>query len=91
MSIPRRFRLASHAARTYSGLPLIARAAGFLGSRTLPNLVAITTRARWGRSARPTSSSFAPMPYMSAVSKNVMPSSSARWIVAIDSASSPAP
>jgi hypothetical protein len=38
--------------------------------------------------ARPTSRSFVNGPYMSAVSRKVTPRSSARWIVAIDSASS---
>ena len=41
--------------------------------------------------ARPTSSSFVYGPYMSAVSSIVTPSSSARWIVAMDSASSACP
>jgi len=38
--------------------------------------------------ALPTSFSFSPTPYMSAVSRKLTPSSSARWIVAIDSSSS---
>jgi hypothetical protein len=41
--------------------------------------------------AFPTSDSLAPKPYMSAVSSMVTPSSSARWMVAIDSVSSPEP
>ncbi len=36
--------------------------------------------------ALPTSSSLAPRPYISDVSRNVTPSSIARWMVAIDSA-----
>jgi hypothetical protein len=55
------------------------------GSRTLPNLVAMITRSRFPLIARPTSSSFLNGPYMSAVSSMVMPSSSARWMVAMDS------
>ena len=54
----------------------------------LPNFVARTTSSRRPAIARPTSSSFVYGPYMSAVSRSVTPSSSARWIVAIDSASS---
>ncbi len=47
---------------------------------------------RGGRAiARPTSFSLVNGPYMSAVSRKLTPSSSARWIVAIDSASSPSP
>jgi hypothetical protein len=56
-----------------------------------PNFVAIVARSRRPLSALPTSSSFVYGPYMSAVSRNVAPRSSARWIVAIDSASSAAP
>ena len=47
---------------------------------------------RAGRAiARPTSTSLCPAPYTFAVSRNVTPRSSARWIVAIDSSQSPAP
>src|SRR6266566_3619023 len=47
-----------------------------------PNLVAMTTRSRTGRSASPTSSSFVNGPYASAVSKSVTPrSTAARMIV----------
>ena len=54
-----------------------------------PNLVAMTTRSRLRRfSARASSSSFVYGPYTSAVSKNVTPSSMARWMVAMDSRSS---
>ena len=42
-------------------------------------------------SARPTSCSFVNGPYTSEVSRNVTPSSSARWMTATDSLSSPAP
>ena len=42
-----------------------------------PNFVAIMTSSRTGRSASPTSSSFANGPYASAVSKKVMPRSTA--------------
>jgi hypothetical protein len=52
-----------------------------------PNLVARITWSRHSRMARPTSSSFFPTPYVSAVSRRVTPSESARWIVAMDSAS----
>ncbi len=53
----------------------------------MPNFVASTTSSRRPAIARPTSSSFAPPPYTLAVSSIVTPSSSARWIVAIDSSS----
>jgi len=59
--------------------------------RTTPNFVATTKRSRRPATARPTSDSFAPRPYISAVSRNVTPSSAARPIVANDSASSCAP
>ena len=61
---------------------------GSVDSTTSPAFVASTASSRRSASARPTSSSFVNGPYMSAVSRNVTPSSSARWIVAIDSASS---
>ncbi len=77
--------------RTYSGRPLTARLVGSSGLRTMPNLVAITTSSRWPDSASPTSTSFVYGPYMSDVSKKVTPSSRARWIVAMDSASSRGP
>ena len=47
------------------------------GSRSKPNLVAITTCSRNGARASPTSSSFVNGPYTSAVSKNVTPRSTA--------------
>ena len=53
-----------------------------------PNLVATTTSSRRPLMARPTISSLWKGPYASAVSMNVTPSSSARWMVRIDSASS---
>ncbi len=60
-------------------------------SRTIPNFVASTTSSRRPAMALPTRRSLAPLPYMSAVSRKLSPSSSARWIVAIDSLSSPSP
>jgi hypothetical protein len=48
-----------------------------------PNFVAITTLPRKGARASPTSSSFVNGPYTSAVSKNVMPRSTAAWRRAI--------
>ena len=54
----------------------------------MPNLVAMTASSRRPASAWPTSTSLVYGPYMSDVSKNVTPRSSARWMVAIDSASS---
>jgi hypothetical protein len=59
--------------------------------RTLPNLVARKTRSRRSAIALPTNSSLRPTPYMSAVSRKSIPRSIASWMVAIDSASSPAP
>ena len=59
--------------------------------RWLPNLVASTTSSRRPAIARPTSRSLVNGPYASAVSRNVIPSSSARWMVATDSWSSPGP
>jgi hypothetical protein len=59
--------------------------------RTLPNFVASTTSSRRPAIALPTSFSFVNGPYMSAVSMKSMPSSSARWIVAIASPSSAEP
>jgi hypothetical protein len=59
------------------------------GFRSLPNFVASVTSSRRSLIALPTSFSFSPTPYMSAVSRNVTPRSSARWIVAIDSSSLP--
>ena len=58
-------------------------------STTSPHFVARNDLVAAVRDARvPTSSSLVYGPYMSAVSSSVTPSSSARWIVAIDSASS---
>jgi hypothetical protein len=76
---------------TYSGRPLTPRRVASSGSRWMPNLVASTTSSRRPASALPTSRSFVCGPYMSAVSKKVTPSSIARWIVAIPSASSAVP
>jgi hypothetical protein len=54
-----------------------------------PTLVARTASLRWPpASARPTNSSLVYGPYASAVSISVIPSSRARWITAIDVASS---
>jgi RNA polymerase sigma factor (sigma-70 family) len=56
--------------------------------KIIPNLVASTTWSRRPATARPTSSSFRYGPYTSAVSMRVMPRSTARRIVLIDSLSS---
>ena len=62
---------------------------GFVvGSIRRANLVAITYSSRWPLTARPTSSSLVIGPYSCAVSRKLIPSSSARWIVAIASSSS---
>ena len=78
----------------------VARAADVLGPAVDAEPRAVRRRARcrtWSRArprrggraiARPTSSSLVNGPYMSAVSRKSTPRSSARWIVAIDSASS---
>src|SRR3984893_12687904 len=55
------------------------------GSILNPNLVAITTCSRKGARASPTSSSFVYGPYISAVSKNVTPRSTAARISEIPS------
>jgi hypothetical protein len=85
-----RRRDASQALCTYSGRPLMPTRLPS-GLRSLPNFVASTTSSRRPRSARPSNSSFVNGPYMSAVSRKVTPSSIARWIVEIDSVSSPGP
>jgi hypothetical protein len=76
-----------------AGEPSSTRLVGLsgVGSKRIPNLVAITTSSRRPASARPSSCSLVNGPYISAVSKNVQPSSSARLIVAIASSSSAAP
>jgi hypothetical protein len=74
-SVRRRCNEASTALRMWSGRLLRARRAGFCGSISNPNLVAITTRSRTGASASPTSSSLVNGPYTSAVSNNVTPCS----------------
>jgi len=61
------------------------------GPRTLANFVASCTSSRRSLMARPTSSSLVNGPYMSAVSRKVIPPSSAAAIVASDSASSVSP
>ena len=81
---------ASQAAATYSGRPLMPTHVPS-SFRSLPNLVATTTSSRRLAMALPTSRSLANGPYMSAVSRNVQPSSMARWMVAMDSASSAVP
>ena len=55
------------------------------------NFVAITYSSRRPLIARPTSSSLVSGPYSCAVSRKLIPSSSARWIVAIASSSSVEP
>ena len=82
-----RFKLASHADFTYSGLPLMPRAP-VSGSKTIPNFVAKTNLLRLPFNALPTSFSFVYGPYISAVSRKFMPNSNARSIVASDSFSS---
>ena len=62
-----------------------------VGAQRMPNFVAIVTSSRRPASAFPSSSSFVNGPYISAVSRNVQPSSIARWIVAIASGSSVVP
>ena len=59
-----------------------------VGAKRMPNFVAIVASSRRPAIALPTSSSFVCGPYISAVSSNVQPSSSARSIVASASASS---
>ena len=70
----------------YAGLP--SRRDAVIVRRRARSRTWSRPRARARRSliARPTSSSFVNGPYMSAVSSRLTPSSSARWIVAIDSA-----
>ena len=85
--MPSRCRDASQASRTYSGRPLTPSQLPS-GLRWLPNLVAITYESRLPAIALPTSTSFVNGPYTSEVSRKSTPSSRARWIVAIDSASS---
>ncbi len=75
--------------RTYSGRPSIVF--GFPSRRDIANLVASCTSSRRPAIAWPTSSSLWPSPYTSAVSRKVTPSSSARWIVAMDSSRSAVP
>ena len=89
-STPSRCSEASQAARTYSGRPLMPIRLPS-SPRSLPNLVASTTSSRRPAIALPTSRSLVNGPYMSAVSRKVTPRSRARWMVAIDSASSLVP
>ena len=58
---------------------------------TKPNFVATFTSSRRPRIALPTSSSLVNGPYASDVSRRLTPRSRARWIVAMDSASSAGP
>ena len=57
--MPSRFRLASQATGTYSGLPLTPPRSPF-GPRTLPNFDATTTLSRLPLMPSPTSFSFLP-------------------------------
>ena len=72
-------------ARTFSGepssAPTVDMSPGSASSDRTPNLVAITYSSRRPAIALPTSSSFVSGPYISAVSRKLKPSSSARWIV----------
>jgi len=93
-SVPSRRRAASTERRTFAGEPSVFRrdrSSGWSGSGITPNLLAITTWSRLPASTRPSSSSLAPQPYISAVSQNVTPSSIARSSVAIDCFSSSDP
>ena len=89
-STPSRSSDASQARRTYSGSPL-TRMKLPSSRRWFPNLVASTTSSRRPAIARPTSRSLVNGPYMSAVSRKVIPRSSARCTVASDSRSSAGP
>ncbi len=81
----------SQAAFTYSGLPLTPRCAPSM-RRMLANFVAMSTRSLSPpRKAWDSSISLCPTPYMSAVSKNVIPSSTARLSSATEAASSDGP
>src|SRR5688572_27302356 len=84
-STPRRLRLASQACTTYSGRPSIPclPSAPFVW----PNLVARMTLSRRPLSARPSSCSLWPQPYISEESRWLMPRSSAWWMTEIDSSS----
>ncbi|KEF05816.1 hypothetical protein DF17_16550 [Streptomyces rimosus] len=66
----------------------LAGFSGSSGSAAIANFVASTTSSRWARMNGPMNSSLCPTPYMSAVSKSVTPSSSARSSVARASSSS---
>ena len=83
-SVPSRFSEPSSARRAFSADPSSTRLVGssFVGSKRMPNLVAITQSSRRPEIALPTSSSFLYGPYISAVSRKLQPSSRARSIVA---------
>src|SRR5580704_13731249 len=92
-SVLRRFSEPSAASLMCSGLLSSPSQPGSpLGLSLKPNFVAITTWLRIGDSASPTSSSFLSGPYTSAVSKNVIPRSTAvriREIISCLSLTSP--
>ncbi len=90
-SVPSRRSDASHARRMYpadTSEPVVRRVPS---SNVLPNFVAMTTASRSPASARPTTVSLWPVPYTSAVSKKVTPSSSPRRMAATDTSSSTSP
>src|SRR6266568_673002 len=87
-STPRRANDSSQQALTYSGRPLMS---SLPSSLLKPNLVARITLSRRPAMARPTRHSLCPLPYTLAVSRKNIPSSMARWIVAMDSCSSAGP
>lgn len=74
-SVRNRFSDASATRRICSGR--LSRPTDAPSRMSHPNFVAMTTRSRTGARASPTSSSLTYGPYTSAVSKNVMPSSTA--------------
>jgi hypothetical protein len=71
--------------------PTVDMSPGVAESIRRANLVAITYSSRWPLIARPTSSSLVIGPYSCAVSRKTIPSSSARWMVAVASTSSTDP
>src|SRR3954462_12154859 len=89
-SVPRRSNCWSTTSRMWSGR-LFGPSRCPSGPYSQPNLVAMTTPSRRPFSARPSSFSLVHGPYASAVSRKSQPSSSARWMVAIDSSSSGTP
>ena len=94
-SVPRRvsdpsIELRTWAAEPSSG-PSVDMSPAVAPSMRRANLVAITYSSRRPLIARPSSSSLVIGPYSCAVSMKFIPSSSARWIVAIASSSSAEP